>query len=221
MLAPKGENIMAMEDILKALVDSRQQGSSTQGGGDAMTSLIGGLLGGGQAQGGGGQSSADLVGGIASLIGSAMGGGQQQAQSADAQPSGGLSNMMGLLEGVIGGQSGGANDPIMALLNPYIAPLAKKAKISPEIATVVISFVVHQLLAHHPTSGRDSTSFNLDDMLQQMGSGKVDSSLLQNSGMVKEIAAKTGLDEATAQKSLEVAFSLVGKGISSLINKNK
>jgi len=221
MRAPKGENLMAMEDILKTLVDSRQQGSSTQGG-DAMTNLIGGLLGGGQSQSNGGQSGADLIGGIASLLGSVMGGAQQGTQSAGGQQSaGGLSDMMGLLEGVIGGQSGGANDPIMALLNPYIAPLAKKAKISPEIATIVISFVVHQLLAHHPTSGRDSTSFNLDNMLQQMGSGKIDPGLLQNSGMVKEIAAKTGLDEATAQKSLEVAFSLVGKGVSSLINRNK
>ena len=38
---------MSMEDILKALVDSRQQESSTQGA-DQMTDLIGGLLGGGQ-----------------------------------------------------------------------------------------------------------------------------------------------------------------------------
>ena len=150
-----------------------------------------------------------------------MGSGQSQAQNTGTQQSsGGLSDMMGLLEGVMGGQSGSTtNDPIMALLSPYIAPLAKKANISPQIATIVISFVVHQLLAHHPTSGRDSTSFNLDDMLQQMGSGKIDPGLLQNSGMVKEIAAKTGLDEATAQKSLEVAFSLVGKGVSSFINK--
>ena len=214
---------MAMEDVLKTLVDSRQQGGSSTQSGDAMTNLIGGLLGGGQSQNSGGQQSgADLIGGIASLLGSAMGGAQQQTQSAGGQQSsGGLSDMMGLLEGVMGGGQTGSttNDPIMALLSPYIAPLAKKANISPQIATIVISFVVHQLLAHHPTSGRDSTSFNLDDMLQQMGSGKVDPGLLQNSGMVKQIAAKTGLDEATAQKSLEVAFSLVGKGVSSFINK--
>ena len=212
---------MAMEDILKTLVDSRQQGGSSTQSGDAMTSLIGGLLGGEQSQSSGGQQSgADLIGGIASLLGSAMGGAQQTQSAGGQQSSGGLSDMMGLLEGVMGRQSGSTtNDPIMALLSPYIAPLAKKANISPQIATIVTSFVVHHLLAHHPTSGRDSTSFNLDDMLQQMGSGKIDPGLLQNSGMVKEIAAKTGLDEATAQKSLEVAFSLVGKGVSSFINK--
>jgi hypothetical protein len=219
MLASKGENHMAMEDILKALVDSRQQGSSTQGA-DPMASLIGGLLGGGQSQSSGGQQSgADLAGGLFNLLGSVMGGGQQQAQNTGGQQSGGLGDMMGLLETVMGGGQSGvqstASDPIMGLLTPFVGPLAKKANIPPEIAIIVVSFVVHQLLAHHPTSGRDSTAFNLDDMLQQMGSGKIDSNVLHNSGMVKEISAKTGLDEATAAKSLNLAFSLVGKSIAS------
>jgi hypothetical protein len=226
MLALEGENIMSMEDILKALVDSRQQGSSAQGAADPMANLIGGLLGGGQTQSGGQQAGGDLVGGIASLLGSVMGSGQSQpqAQTTGAQQSGGgLSDMMGMLESVMGGGQGGmtANDPIMALLNPFVAPLAKKANIPPEIAIIVVSFVAHQLLAHHPSSGRDSSSFNLENMLQQIGSGNIDSSLLHNSGMVKEIAAKTGLDEATAEKSLNVAFSLVGKGAASLLNKGK
>jgi hypothetical protein len=217
---------MSMEDILKALVDSRQQGSSTQGAADPMANLIGGLLGGGQTQSGGQQAGGDLVGGIASLLGSVMGSGQSQpqAQTTGAQQSGGgLSDMMGMLESVMGGGQGGmtANDPIMALLNPFVAPLAKKANIPPEIAIIVVSFVAHQLLAHHPSSGRDSSSFNLENMLQQIGSGNIDSSLLHNSGMVKEIAAKTGLDEATAEKSLNTAFSLVGKGAASMLNKGK
>ncbi len=47
---------MAMEDILKALVDSRQQPASQQGA-DPMANLIGGLLGGGQPQAGGSQQT--------------------------------------------------------------------------------------------------------------------------------------------------------------------
>jgi hypothetical protein len=130
--------------------------------------------------------------------------------------------MMGLLETVMGGQGGtSANDPIMALLQPFVAPLAKKANISPDIALVVVSFVAHQLLAHHPSSGRDSNSFNFEEMFGQMASGNIDPNLLRSSGMVKEISAKTGLDEATAEKSLDLAFTLVGKGASSLINKGK
>jgi hypothetical protein len=198
-----------MEDILKALVSSRQQGSSAQAA-DPMAGLIGGLLGGQQSQG---------TDQIAGLVGGLLGG---QGQSSGGQQAGGLGGVMGLLENVMGGQSGGsaANDPIMALLNPFIAPLAKKANIPPEIAIVVVSFVAHKLLSHHPTSGRDSSSFNFEDMLQQIGSGNIDSNLLHSSGMVKEISAKTGLDEATAEKSLNLAFSLVGKGAASFMNKN-
>jgi len=174
---------MSMEDILKELVNSRQQGGSSNAA-DPMASLISSLLGGGQPQSGG-----------------------------SSQQSGGLGSMMGLLESVMSGGQGGspANDPIMMLLKPFVTPLAKKANISPEIAMIVVSFVAHKLLAHHPSSGRDSNSFNLDEMLQQMGSGKIDSNLLHNSGMVKEISAKTGLDEAAAANSLNAAFSLMGK----------
>jgi len=196
-----------MEDILKALVSSRQQGSSSQGV-DQMAGLVGGLLGGSQQSQGAGQ--------LAGLVGGLLGGQSQNS----GQQAGGLGSMMGLLETVMGGQSGSANDPIMALLQPFVTPLAKKANISPEIAMIVVSFVAHKLLSHHPTSGRDSSSFNLEDMLQQIGSGSIDSNLLHSSGMVKEISAKTGLDEATAEKSLNLAFSLVGKGAASLISKN-
>lgn len=182
---------MSMEDILKVLVNSRQQGSSSQTA-DPMTELIGGLLG-----------------------------SAPQAQT-PSQQTDGLSGMMGLLETVMGGsQAGGAaqsslvNDPIMMLLQPYVEKLAKKMNIAPEIAVIVVSYVAHKLLAHHPSSGRDSNSFNLDDMLQQMASGRIDSSILQDSGMVKEISKSTGLDEATAIKTLDTAFGMLGKLVQS------
>ena len=209
---------MSMEDILKVLVNSRQQGGSSNSSDNQnpMGALVGSLLGGLQSpQGVSGNQ--DLMG---SLVGSLLGGGQPQT-GGNQQPASGLGNMMGLLETVMGGAgSTGANDPIMGLLQPYIAPLAKKANISPEIAMVVVSFVVHKLLAHHPTSGRDSTSFNFEDMFQQMSSGKIDQNMLRSSGMVKELATKTGLDEATATRSLELGFSLVGKSAVSLMNKS-
>ena len=118
---------MSMEDILKALVDSRQQGSSAQGSGDQMANLIGGLLGGGQsqAQSGSQQSGGDL-GGMMNLLGSVMGA-AQQSQGASQQQAGGLSGMMGMLESVIGGQGAGQNDPVMMMLQPFVTPLAKKA----------------------------------------------------------------------------------------------
>jgi len=208
---------MSMEDILKVLVNSRQQGSSSQNA-DPMASLLGGLLGGTQQS----QQQSQSADPMASLLGGLLGGQPQtQMQQSNAQQSGGLSNMMGLLETVMGGgQSGStAADPIMGLLKPFVAPLAKKANISPDIAMIVVSFVAHKLLAHHPTSGRDSNTFDLDDMLQKMGSGKVDSNILRNSGMVKELSQKTGLDEAAAARSLEVGFGLVGKS-AGIMKKN-
>lgn len=178
---------MSMEDILKVLIDSRQQGGASRSA-DPMTELIGGLLG-----------SA-----------------QPQAQTSN-QPASGLGNMMNMLEMVMGGSQAGSpaqsSDPIMMLLRPYVEKLAKKANIPTEIAMIVVSYVAHKLLSHYPTSGRDSNSFNLDEMLGQMNSGKIDKSIYENSGMVKEISKSTGLDEATAAKTLDAAFGLFGKQI--------
>jgi hypothetical protein len=131
--------------------------------------------------------------------------------------------MMGLLEMLMGGQSGSSmgtsNDPIMSLLTPFVAPLAKKANIPPEIAMIVISFVVHKLLAHHPTSGRDSNTFDLDNMLGQMGTGKIDSNLLRQSGMITELSKKTGLDDAQTEQALQLAFATVGKAVGGMVKK--
>jgi hypothetical protein len=184
---------MSMEDILKVLVDSRQQGGTSTQNADPMADLIGNLLGG------------------------------QTQSHAPVNPGAGsgpdLSGMMGLLETLMGGQnstSSANNHPVMALLSPFIPSLAKKANISPEIATIVVSFVVHKLLAHHPTSGRDSNSFNFEDMLGQMSAGQVDSNLLRQSGMVNELSKRTGLDEAATTQALQLAFATVGKTVSGM-----
>lgn len=226
---------MSMDDILKLLVESRQPAKQQPAQSDPMTDLIGGLLGGGQTSGSG-QSDAitgilgSLLGGgqpssssgnqqsdaMTDMLGSLLGGGQSQTSGSQQS---GLSGMMGLLEMVTGaGQQGSgqssltASNPIMGMLQPLVAPLAKKLKISPEIAMIVVSFVVQKMLAHHPTSGRDSNQFDLDDLLNQVGStGKVNPGMLQNSGMVDELARVSGLDKATAAKSLDAAFSMVGK----------
>ncbi|MDD2921866.1 MAG: hypothetical protein PHQ36_06220, partial [Anaerolineales bacterium] len=158
-----------MEDILKALVSSRQQGNAGQSA-DPMAGLVGGLLQGAQNVNlSDGVDAGDVMG----LLGGLMGG-AQQAQAPSQPQASGLGGMMGALESVMGGQQGGANDPIMELLQPFIAPLAKKAKISPEVAAIVISFAAHRLLSHHPDSGRDSNHFDLENMMGQIGSGNID-----------------------------------------------
>ena len=224
---------MSMDDILKVLVDSRKQQPSASQGADPMTDLIGGLLGGG-GQASGGQSSDAMAGILGNLLGGGSapsGGSSSQSdgmtealgnllggqQSSGGQQSG-LGGMMSLLEmftsasgqgGV--GQSALTSSPVAGLLQPLVKPLAEKLKISPEIATVVVSFVLQKLLAHHPTSGRDSTQFNIDDLFGQLGAGKLDPSIIRNSGMVEELSRTTGLDKAQAQKSLNTAFAMVGR----------
>lgn len=177
---------MSMEDILKMLVDSRQQGSSPSQGSDPMTDLIGGLLG-----------------------------GPQQTQGSSQQ--GGLGDVMGMLEKLMGGNRNGStnqapagNDPLMMMLQPFVSSLAKKMNIPSEIAMIVVSFVAHKLLAHHPTSGRDSNSFNLDDMLTQMSSGNVNAGVLHQSGMVREVSQRTGLSETDSEKALNTALTMFG-----------
>ena|SRR5688572_18180130 len=191
---------MSMEDILKVLVNSRQQGSSSQQAADPMSDLIGSLLGGAQAPA---QSQAPVN--------------PNTGSSPD------LNGMMGLLETFMGGaqsnNSTSNNSPIMMLISPFVPALAKKANVSPEIAMVVVSFVVHKLLAHHPTSGRDSNSFNFEDMLGQMSSGKVDTGLLRQSGMVNELSKKTGLDDAATEQVLQLAFATVGKTVGGMVAK--
>ena len=213
---------MSLEDIFKVLADSRQQGSASQPGGqDPMAQLIGGLLGG---QGDSSQTGqmTDLVGSLlggqggssgqanqmADLVGGLLGG---QSPTPSTAPTGGLGDMLGLLETVIGTSQAGAqptsSDPILSMLQPFINQLAEKVNISPALATIVVSFVVHKILSHHPTSGRDSTQFDLDDLLR---TGAIGADTLQSSGMVRELSRSTGLDEKAASQSLDAAFSLLG-----------
>src|SRR5262245_47172546 len=111
---------MSMEDILKVLVDSRQRPTSQQGA-DHMAALICSLF---QPTG---------------------------APQSSASPLAGLGDMMNILETVMGSQGGqsgvGTSDPVMILLQPFVKQLATKMKISPELALIVISFVVHKLLS--------------------------------------------------------------------------
>lgn len=189
---------MSMEDILRVLVNSRQQNNQAQQQNvDPMAELVGSLLGGGQPS-------------------------MMPQQSQMPQQSGGLGDMMSLLEMFMGGSQQqqassmnqmDMNNPIMLLLQPFVDKLAKKMNIPPQIAMMVVSFVVYKLLAHYPTSGRDSNSFDLDDMFKQMSKGKIDPNILQNSGMINELARQTGLDQDTAARSLETAFSMFGKTV--------
>lgn len=181
---------MSMEDLFKSLAQTAVQAAESPSGQSAISQMVGGLLGGNQ------QASAQ------------QGGGQ-------------AGQMLGLLEQVIGGVPGsgnitqgagvnlGASDPVMLLLQPVVNQLATKANIQPQIATVVVSLVVHYLLSNHPSSGRGSNSLDLNSLFQQMSSGNISQSVFHNSGMVNDVMQATGLAKADAIKSLDATFNVL------------
>src|SRR5574340_582860 len=175
---------MAMEDILKALMQSAatQQPQQQPAGGDAMSQMLGGLLG-GQTQSSG---TGDLVG---QVIGGLLGGQQNTGGAGVGSLLGGLTQIIGGTPGTgqqlpLGGNTGslGSNDPIMALLQPVVNNVAAKLGISPQIATVVASIALHYLLQSSPkTPG--ASPLDLGSVLQTLSSGKtISPTALQQSG---------------------------------------
>jgi len=194
-----------MQDILRTLMESSQQGNAAKpaAGKDAMSELLGGLMGG---------------------------------QPAGSQ-AGDMANIFGVLENVMGGmQSGqgmpgtmgsaGMGDPLMQLLQPLVGKLAKKVGISPEIAMIVVAFVVQRLLASHPqvssgTTGK-SQALDLNQLFQMMGSQQgVGQDYLHSTGMVKDLAQTAGLDQATAAQSLNAVFGLLGGEVKKVQSSSK
>lgn len=199
---------MAMEDILKALMETSggAQQQSSGGGADMLSQAIGGALG--SPQGGGG-------GGLGALLGGLLGGGQQSSAPA--------TQLLGGLEQIIGGTPGsgqigmnqgtmnlGSNSPVMMLLQPVVNQLAAKAGISPQIATVVTSIALHYLLQSHPATP-GASPLNLNSVMQTLASGgQINPNTLQQSGMVNDVMQATGMNQQQAVKSLNQTFSVLG-----------
>jgi len=196
---------MSMDDILKALMQSAsaQQRSQQQSGGsaDAMSQVLGGLLGGSQQGGGGGDALSQVLGGL-------LGGGQQGGGAPASQVLGGL-------EQIIGGQAGATaapstSDPLMVLIQPLVNKVAAKVGISPAIATIIVSIVFKYLLKSHPSTP-DESPLNLGNVMQTLASGgRLSESTLQTSGMVNEVVRVTGMDERQAVASLNTTFGVIG-----------
>jgi hypothetical protein len=208
---------MSMEDIMKALMQSAAGApQQSSGGSDALSQVLGGLLGGAQ-QGGAAQSGggSDM---LSQAIGGLLGGGQQAGGAA------GIGQLLGGLQQILGGTPGtgqqlplgggnmsmGSGDPIMGLLQPVVNQLAAKAGISPQIATVVASIAVHYLLQSHPNTP-GASPLNLGSVMQTLASGgRIDQQTLQSSGMVNDVMQATGMDQPQAVKSLNTTFDVLG-----------
>ena len=195
---------MTLNDLLGALTGDEKdnQGKPTDEK-DALSGLIGNLMG-GQTDNNEDQLS-KLLGGLLGGAGQQQTGGQNTA----------LGNAIGILEGLLGSGSSATaantNDPMMQMLTPVVDGLAKKMKISPQVAMVVVSFAAHQLLSNHPASGR-AGSLNINALREEISSsGGISHNFLQSSGLVSQLAKQTGMDEETAVKSLKTVFDLLGK----------
>jgi hypothetical protein len=212
---------MSMQDIMQALMQStagsgQQQQSSA--GSDALSGVLGSLLGGAQQggtqQGGGGDMLSQALGGL-------LGGGQSTQQSGGA---GGVGQLLGGLQQIIGGTPGtgqqlpmgggnvgmGASSPVMMLLQPVVTDLAEKAGLSPQIAMVVASIAVHYLVQSHPNTP-GASPMNLGSVMQTLASGgKLDQKTLQSSGIVDDVMHATGMDQKQAVKTLNTTFGVLG-----------
>ncbi len=208
---------MGMEDLMKALMQSAGQGQSAPqpAGGDLLSGVLGGLMGGGQQampqQGGG----ADLLSGV---LGGLMGGGASGGNSGDM--------MLGALEHIIGGQPGqgqqlglsqmasgnmggmGMNDPMTSVLQPVISQVAAKANIPPQIAMVVASVAMHYLLSSHPSTS-PKAPMDLGSVMQELQSGGLSANTMHQSGMVNDVMQATGLNKQGAQSSLDAVFQML------------
>lgn len=240
---------MSMEDLLKSILGGAQESQAQprrgQSSGDPLADLLGSILGGalqgGQAAPQGGQQAQgglDLGG----LLEAILGGGAQAQPSAPMprQPApsggglGGLGGLGDLLKGILGGGMGGGGSTeagLGSLLAPIANMLAEKLGLPPQIAQMVITFVLGKLLSgfagqqgggmvpapqavpSYPyPQQQQPQGLNLDDLLQRMGSPQgVEASYIQATGMADELAGYTGLDPEMATQSLMQAFSLLGE----------
>jgi hypothetical protein len=106
-----------------------------------------------------------------------------------------------------------------SFLAPIIEGLAENLGLPPAIAQMVVSFVLSKVLSGAAGRGRAPAprrqdaapeGFDLDHLLEQIGTEQgLDSNYLMSTGMHKELAEQTGLDEDTAARSLEEALSMM------------
>lgn len=160
---------------------------------------------------------------LINLLGSVLGGGQtaqfQQPQEPANLPSAG--GFAGIINGIMG--SGGSNSLTASLAVPIANALAKKLNLPPEIAQIVVTFVMGKLLSnavggpgasYAQSSGLTSQGrqggFGLEDLLLNMDGGQgFDTDYLQSTGMVEALSQKTGLDQETAAQSMQEVFALL------------
>jgi len=215
-----------MEDLLQALMQGSQSGSSAESTGSDADPLVQLLqsMGGGTSQGFGvqggpvaGQGQPDPASLLQGILGGTGGlaGGPAQTSAAGA---GGLGDLLGAIMG--GGSPALESNSILA---PIVNGLAEKIGLPPQIAQAVVAFVLGKLLerrmqpglemppaAAQPEAARPRGA-SLDTVVQRMNSGKrVKKTQIRSAGLATELAEYTGLDRRTAEASLQEVLNGLG-----------
>jgi hypothetical protein len=167
-------------------------------------------MGGGQGGAQGGSPGGLDLGG---LLQGVMGAGQASAHGGGQ---GGL-DLGSLLQGLMGGGSAGAGSPLASMAST----VGQQLGLPPSIAQMVIGFVMSKLLGGQQgrsgmvdvlgQAGSPSTGFNVNELADLLSSGgTVDHNYVQSTGLVEELSQQTGLDPATASRSLTHVLNLLG-----------
>ena len=174
---------MTLDNLMRGLMESA---SGSRQGGDSPTDALAGMMSGASH---GGNPASTMLGGLENIIGGKPGSGQPLPRN----------------QGMIPNTGGMESNPVMSLVEPVANQVAERAHISPEMATIVAAIAMHYLLASHPSSGRQS-SLNFGSLMQELQSGGVNQSTMQNSGIVSDVKQATGLNDQQAQSGLDAAF---------------
>lgn len=164
-------------------------GGMPQGGGDPLSDLLGGLLGGSGAQGGMPQQSQDPTGGLlGGLLGGLMGGG--------------TSSNMGAMSGAGG---------LGSVLAPFADTLSEKLGIPRDVALTAMTILVPMLLNKLMSSGQASGEDPLGSLQKSIQSGQgLQFSKSEHDEMVGQLVSQTGLSHREASQTLTQAMRVLG-----------
>lgn len=194
-------------DLLGALTGGGAPAGSQQPG--DLSGLLGALMGGGAPAGGSAPTGSQQPGDLSGLLGALMGGG-----AAPSAQSGGMGDLLGALMG--GSQaSSSAQSPLTSI----VVGLAEKLGLPPQIAELVVGFVLNKLLSGSRSAAQVASRSgvegavdpDMEQILTRVSSGQqVDADLLASTGMTAELAQQTGLDPEKAEASLQEVLSMLG-----------
>ncbi len=224
-------------DILGSILGGGQSGGQQQApqqmpgapGGGGIEDILGGILGGGSQQ----QAPQQMPGGsgdIEDILGGILGGGsQQQAPQQMPGGSGGIEDIVG---GILGGGMPGGNIAGNPILAPIVNAISKKLGLPPAIVAIGLSLILGKLMSKASQAQRQPSqqrgpripgninppgkspqpgNLDLDDILGRMRKDVVDRSVIDNSGVVNEVAQETGLGQQDAGQLIEEIIGALGE----------